>query len=70
MLVKYYIDNFDVTLGSFDSAQIADSKWIFTLETLGRIMNQSDISLYRDNGLILNPDINCPKTLKNTKENY
>ena len=36
-------DNFDVTMGSFDSAQIADLVGIYILDTLGRIINLNNI---------------------------
>ncbi len=46
-------DNFDVTLGSFDSSQIADLDGIYILDTLGRIIDLNNTG--RDVGLISIP---------------
>ena len=62
--VKSYIDNFDVTMGSFDTKQFNRN----ILDTLGRIINLSQIGLYRDDGLIFIPDSNGPKTSKLSKK--
>ena len=45
-------------MGSFNSVQIVDLVGIYILDTLGRIMNLNDISMYRDDGLISNPKSN------------
>ena len=54
-LVKTWTDNFDVTIGSFDSAQVADLVGIYILDTLGRITNLNSIVIYQDDGLIFIP---------------
>ena len=54
-LVKTWTDNFDVTIGSFDSAQVADLVGIYILDTLGRITNLNNIVIYQDDGLIFIP---------------
>ena len=54
------MNNFDVTLGSFDSAQIANLVGI--LNTISEILNLNQIGLYKDDGLIYIPNSNGPKT--------
>ena len=48
-------------MGNYDSAQVADLVRIYILDTLGRIVN-SQVGLYRDDGIIYIPDSNGPKT--------
>ena len=57
-------DNFDVAIGSFDSAQNTDLVGIYILDTLGRFLNLSNIGIYRDDGLIFIPNSNGPPTSK------
>ena len=68
MWVKNYVDNFDLTLGSFNSAQIADLVAIYILDTLGRIVNFNQIGLYRDDESIFIQNSNGPKTSKLQKK--
>ena len=44
---KKATDNFDVTMGSFDSAQIADLVGIYILDTLGRFLNLNNVGIYQ-----------------------
>ena len=44
--LKTGTDNFDITFGSFDSAQIADLVGIYILNTLSRIIDLKNISLF------------------------
>ena len=60
--VKSHVDNFDVPMGAYDSAQVADLVGIYILDTLGRIVNLQQVGLYRDDGIIYIPDSNGPKT--------
>ena len=60
--VKSHVDNFDVPMGAYDSAQVADSVGIYILDTLGRIINLELVGLYRDDGITFIPDSNGPKT--------
>ena len=62
--VKSHVDNFDVPLGAYDSAQVADLIGICILDTLCRIVNLEQVGLYRDDGIIFIPDSNGPKTSK------
>ena len=59
-----YVDNFDVPIGAYDSAQIADLIGFHMLDTLGRIVNLKLVSLFWDDGIIFIPDSNGPKTSK------
>ena len=60
--VKSHVDNFDVPMGAYDSAQVADLIWIHILDILGRIVNLEQVGLYQDDGIIFIPNINGPKT--------
>ena len=60
--VKSHVDNFDVPMGAYDSAQVADLAGIYILDTLGRIVNLEQEGLYRYDGIIYIPDSNGPKT--------
>jgi hypothetical protein len=46
-------DCFDVTMGSYDGAEICELVGIFILYNLSQIANKCDIGLYRDDGLML-----------------
>ena len=54
--------NFDVPMGGLDSAQVADFIGIFILDTLSRAFDPTYIGLYRDDGLMVIPESNGPKT--------
>lgn len=60
--VKKYNESFDVPMGAFNSAQIADVVGIYILDTLSRIVNLNQVGLYRDDGLIFVPSSNGPIT--------
>ena len=59
---RSWVDNFDVPMGAYDSAQVADLVGIYILDTLGRIVNSQQVGLYREGGIIYIPDSNGPKT--------
>ena len=59
--VKSHVDNFDIPMGAYDSAQVADLVGIYILDTLGRVVNSQQVGLYRDDGIIYIPDSNGPK---------
>ena len=65
---KKTTNNFDITMGSFDSAQIADLVGIYILDTLGRFLNLKNVRIYRDGGLISVPNSNRPLTSKIQKK--
>ena len=61
-------DNFDVTMESFDSAQIPDLVGIYILDTLGRFLNLSNMRIYRNDWLISIPNSNGPLKSKIQKK--
>ena len=61
---KMTTDNFDVTMESFNTAQIADLVGIYILDTLGRFLDLNNISIYRNDELISFPNSNGPLTSK------
>ena len=59
---------FDVTMGSYDGAEVCELVGIYTLPKLENITSKDDIGLYRDDGLILLRELNgqqIDKTRKN-----
>ena len=50
---KSTAENFDVTMGSYDGAEICELVGIYILPELSKLANQKDCGLYRDDGLIL-----------------
>ena len=60
--IKSHIANFDVSMGDYDSAQVADLLGIYILDVLGRIVDLEQVGLYRDAGMFFIPDSNGPKT--------
>jgi hypothetical protein len=53
MMTKKYGSNslFDVTMGSFDGAEICELVRLFILNHLGKRFGKENIGLYRDDGL-------------------
>ena len=66
--VKTVTDNFDVTMGSFNSAKITNLVGEYILDILSRIKNLHDIGIYRFDGSISIPNINGPLTSKIQKK--
>ena len=52
----------------YNSAQVADLLGIYILETLGHIVNLEQVELYQNDGFIIIPDSNGPKTSKIQKK--
>ena len=44
--VKSHVDNFDVPMGTYDTARVAELLGIYILNTLGRIVNLQQVRLY------------------------
>ena len=57
---KKTTDNFDVTMGSFDSAQITDLVGMHILDTQINFLDLSHIELYRNDGLFLSQKLMDP----------
>ena len=49
--VKRDNPTFDVTMGAFDGAEVAEFVGMFALHKLSFIMNIADFALYRDDGI-------------------
>jgi hypothetical protein len=49
-------------MGGRDSAQISDIVGLYILDCIGRVVEQEQAGLYRDDGLMVIPDSNGPKT--------
>ena len=59
---------FDVTMGSYDGAEICELVGLHILDELSKILNKNDVGLYRDDGLIVLKNKNghdCDKIRKN-----
>ena len=44
-------DDFDVTMGSYDGAEVCELAGLFMLIELSKIFDEDNIGLYRDDGL-------------------
>ena len=49
---------FDVTMGSYDGAEICELVGIYILTRLATIIKKSDCGLYRDDGLVILRNVN------------
>ena len=49
--IKKQSNNFDVTMGSYDRAEVCELIRIFMLSLIGNKYNLNNIGLYRDDGL-------------------
>ena len=49
--IKKQSNNFDVTMGSYDGAEVCELIGIFMLSLIGNKHNPNNIGLYRDDGL-------------------
>ena len=59
--IKTDLDNFDVPMRGYDSAQIADFVGLYILNTLCWIVNPIQIGLYHDDGILYIPNSDGPK---------
>ena len=53
---------FDVTMGSYDSAEISGLVGIYILSHLTKFIGKNDVGLYRDDGLIILRQLNGEQT--------
>ena len=58
---------FDVTMESYDGAEICEFVGIFILKSLADKIDQQEIGLYRDDGLMILRNANGPKTDRTRK---
>ena len=54
--------NFDVTMGSYDGAELCKLVGIYILSSLGQGIDKKDTGLYRDDGLIILRNCDGPTT--------
>ena len=66
--VKKTNNMFDVTMGSFDGAEICELVGLFLLSTLRDKFKSNDIGLYRDDGLALFKRTSGPQAERKRKE--
>ena len=66
--VKKTNNKFDVTMGSFDGAEICELIGLFLFSTLRDKFKSNDIGLYRDDGLALFKRTSGPQTERKRKE--
>ena len=55
------LDGFDVTMGSYDGAEVCELVGLFILDTLNKQLDTGNICLYRDDGLMLMKNSNGSK---------
>ena len=55
---------FDVTMGSFDGAEVCEMIGLYILSLLNKHLNKGDIGLYRDDGLVVLKNYNGQQTEK------
>ena len=51
--IKKSNENFDVTMGAYDGAEVAEFVGLYILSKLEKIIPQENIGLYRDDGLYM-----------------
>ena len=61
--------DFDVSMGCFDTAEVCDTTGLFLLHQLSHTVKKSDIGLYRDDGLGIIQNIPKPETERMKKNN-
>ena len=59
---------FDVTMGSFDGAEICELIGIYIQSILAKIISRNDMGLYRDDGLIVLKNKNGQETERTRKK--
>ena len=50
-------ENFDVTMGAYDGAEVAELTGLYILEKMKKIIKPTNIGLYRDDGLAVYKDL-------------
>ena len=65
--IKKQSNSFDVTMGSYDGAEVCELIGIFMLSLIGNKYNPNNIGLYRDDGLAVFLKIQAAPNLKKSK---
>ena len=55
---------FDVTMGSYDGAEVCEIVGLFILDMLSKLFEKNSIGLYRDNGLSFLQTITAIRVIK------
>ena len=63
-------EDFDVPMGSYDGAEVCELVGAFLLNNFSRIIDKSNVGLYRDDGLGVFKSHSGLETEKKTKRNY
>ena len=66
--VKKQDENFDVTMGAYDGAEVCELVGIYLLSLLSEKYNKNDIGLYRDDGLAVFKNVSGPMSEKIKKD--
>ena len=61
-MTKHTESCFDVTMGSFDGAEVCELVGIFILYFLAKLINKNDCGLYMDDGLLILRNVNGQQT--------
>ena len=59
---------FDVTMGSFDGAEVCELIGLFLLDDLGDKYGKNNVGLYRDDGLVLPRNASGPQSEQTRKD--
>ena len=65
---KNHSDMFDVTMGSFDGAEVCELIGLFLLNNLSEKYGKNNVGLYRDDGLVLLRNANGPQSERTRKD--
>ena len=65
---KNHSDMFDVTMGSFDGAEVCELIDLFLLNSLSEKYGKNNVGLYRDDGLVLLRNANGPQSERTRKD--
>ena len=68
--IKTGLDNLDVPMGGYGSAQIADLVALYILNTLCRIVDTIQNGLYYNDGILYIPNSDGPKCSNMQKKTY
>ena len=60
--------NFDVTMGSYDGAEVCELVRVYILSLLANRVDKEDTGLYRDDGLVIVRNLTGPQTDKTRKD--
>ena len=64
---KNHSDMFDVTMGSFDGAEVCELIGLFPLHNLSEQYGKNNVGLYRDDGLVLLRNASGPQSERTRK---